>query len=467
MTILPQLRDQLVRTPILPKRANAAPEPGDELVYADAAPRPGDELVCADAAPILPQLRDRLLALPLPRRARRSRRARRPRRGSVVVALLAGTGLLATAGALAATGVIPIGAPVTPTHVNHDPHLGPGVTVSTTARLLPLRVPDPDGGPPWGMRTVTTSRGLVCVQVGRVVDGRLGVLGQDGTAGGDGRFHALPLTSAESGMPPCVTPDGAGHVFTSIDEAGFASGVGGFTRERRSCFAPGERPAHRPACPAADQREIAYGLLGPQAASISFVDGTTQTLSASDGGAYLFVRADATEGRPTAMGGAPAIAVFDSAIARVDYRDGTSCPPDFRKRPVCPLKGYVAPVKPRHPATLARPLQVSVGSKRVGKRHRFATLQVRFRAPVAITSARRFYALQARFPAAHARNCRQVVVFIPSNRDIRAGALVHLTGYVPPQCHGRLRASVVLADESYRPGRPTAATVGRFSRTIG
>ena len=35
-----------------------------------------------------------------------------------------------------------------------------------SAHLLPLRVPDPAGGPPWGLRLVTTSRGLTCVEAG-------------------------------------------------------------------------------------------------------------------------------------------------------------------------------------------------------------------------------------------------------------------------------------------------------------
>ena len=56
------------------------------------------------------------------------------------------------AGALAATGVIRIGSPVR-SHAPANPRGGYGVVVGHQSGLLPLRVPDPSGGPPWGMRT--------------------------------------------------------------------------------------------------------------------------------------------------------------------------------------------------------------------------------------------------------------------------------------------------------------------------
>lgn len=70
-----------------------------------------------------------------------------------------------------------------------------GVPVVGTVRLLSLRVPDPAGGPPWGMRVMRTTGGDECMQVGRVHDGRLGVLGQDGIFRDDHRFHPMPASA--------------------------------------------------------------------------------------------------------------------------------------------------------------------------------------------------------------------------------------------------------------------------------
>ena len=172
----------------------------------------------------------------------------------------------------------------------------PAPPVDTTARLLPLRVADPEGRPPWGMRTVTASRGLVCLQVGRVVGEQLGVLGQDGIAGDDGRLHPLPLATAGSSPTPCVLPDGKGQLFRSSGD-----------RRDRACYGPGELKDGRRHCPPGHERQLAYGLLGPQAAAATFTANTKQL---------------------------------------VETPFGTSCPPVDPKRPFCPLKGYVASTAP-------------------------------------------------------------------------------------------------------------------------
>ncbi len=56
-------------------------------------------------------------------------------------------------------------------------------------QLLPPRTLRPAGGPPWGLRLVKTSRGLGCVQLGRIREGKLGVLGRDFAFKDDGKFH--------------------------------------------------------------------------------------------------------------------------------------------------------------------------------------------------------------------------------------------------------------------------------------
>jgi hypothetical protein len=154
--------------------------------------------------------------------------------------------------------------------------------IEGAGRLLPLRAADPAGGPPWGMRVVYTTRGLVCVQVGRVYHGQLGQLGIDGAFGDDGRFHALP---------PDALPDVVG-------------GIEGFSFE--NCAAPGDTyagdivglrasAASNPRAgvgAVADRREISFGLLGRHAVSITYRSGSeTHTQAVLPGlGAYLIVQ---------------------------------------------------------------------------------------------------------------------------------------------------------------------------------
>jgi hypothetical protein len=228
----------------------------------------------------------------LPRRFPRGIRTRRLAAVFTVAALL----LVASTIALAATGVILTGASVPPTDVL-GPNTGAGLPLPGQSRLLALRVPDPIGGLPWGMRVVQTTRGLVCVQIGRVQNGQLGELGIDGAYRDDGRFHPVG---------PGVLPDYAGG----------ASG-GGVTSERGSCvlangdvtgngeawgsavaseftgvsenaaFALNRKPG-----PAQTRRDIAYGILGPHAVSVRYREGNAiHTEQVARGvGAYLIVQ---------------------------------------------------------------------------------------------------------------------------------------------------------------------------------
>jgi hypothetical protein len=113
----------------------------------------------------------------MPRRARPS--------GRLVAVLVASSVAAGAAGALAA-GLLPTGAPVRgPSRAEVPRSLAP---VASSAHLAALRVDDPLGGPPWGLRLVRTADGQRCVAAGRVVNGSLAAPGKDR------RFHALPLT---------------------------------------------------------------------------------------------------------------------------------------------------------------------------------------------------------------------------------------------------------------------------------
>ncbi|HWK29158.1 MAG TPA: hypothetical protein VNS09_21530 [Solirubrobacter sp.] len=409
-------------------------------------PQLRDQLAHARRAPILPQLRDALVAAPRPARRRRF----------ALTALFAGGGMLATAGALAATGVLPVGAPVKPAHVNHDPHAAMGVAADV--RLLPLRVPDPDGGPPWGLRIVTTTRGMVCLQAGRVVGDQLGVLGQDGLEGDDGRFHPLPPIS--DSWLACQLPDGSGQTFAAVDRSSYASGEAGRDRD---CSTPGEKRSGRPKCPVADRRQLAYGLLGPQAASVTFAGGAKQELTAPEG-AYLFVRARRNPHYGVGVGGGPMLGQ-GAAIRRIDYRDGTSCPPVDPKRPYCAPKGYVEPKPPKVSGSIRRSLRVSVGTYRVSRTLSVPKVTVRFRAPQAISGAGPMYLLEGRFDN-QVKECRRVILFAPTNRDVAAGERVTLFGTVPPRCHGTLKGRVVLVNGAKFHNGDPAPTVGTFTRSF-
>ncbi|HSZ15048.1 MAG TPA: hypothetical protein VK790_13515 [Solirubrobacteraceae bacterium] len=251
----------------------------------------------------LPQLREALVRAaerqvaqaqgePLPSDARGMERhsLRRPprlrrstaRRGSVGLLFAVGL-LLAAAVAYATTQLIQTGSPVR-SEEPFSANTGVGVAIPQTEGLLGIAAPDPAGGPPWTMRVYDTSRGLGCAQVGRLVGGRIGVLGIDGAFGDDGRFHPLPAQASQA-EGSCVLLDAHGHAFLGVgtyDEP--ASGL------PRECHLLGSRAAGE-SCSRSDPRDVFYGLLGPAARSITYTaEGRTRTVpTVSSDGAYLIV----------------------------------------------------------------------------------------------------------------------------------------------------------------------------------
>jgi hypothetical protein len=194
-------------------------------------------------------------------------------------------------------------------------------------RMLPLQVADPDGGPPWGLRLVKTTRGDTCVQVGRVEDGELGSLGIDSSWDNDHKFH--PISPNDAVADVCGATDGAGHGFVSSSEHGWpasaftpsdygrgvavsycqSSDPGAWLKARLKRLPNGsqsraqlEKALRReeaalarskiPACPAGSLRMIFVGLLGPDAKSITYTtpSGQSKTEDTVGGvGAYLIV----------------------------------------------------------------------------------------------------------------------------------------------------------------------------------
>ncbi len=131
-----------------------------------------------------------------------------------------------------------------------------------------------------GHVAVHTTAGVVCVQLGHVEGGRLGQLGVDGAFNNDGRFHVL----APSASRICPNPASPAH---RLHHAGrtFAAEVNGLDR-----IALSDPPG--PTLPSRDRREVSFGLLGPNALSITYRSGgDTRSRPVSPHlGAYLLVQ---------------------------------------------------------------------------------------------------------------------------------------------------------------------------------
>ena len=109
-------------------------------------------------------------------------------RRAIVIGVLALLGLAAVAAA--ASLILGRGDPIPAPPVRLVPiELQP---VPGTQRRNGLDVRDPDGGPPWDVRTSRSETGAICATVGQVLDGELGLLGLDR------RFRALPAGAADT-----------------------------------------------------------------------------------------------------------------------------------------------------------------------------------------------------------------------------------------------------------------------------
>lgn len=232
-----------------------------------------------------------------------------------------------------ASGLISFGSPAASVPVFANPHAGLGRVAPGTVRLLGISVPDPRGGPPWGMRVLSTTRSAGCLQVGRLLDGRLVALGQDGAFGNDGRAHELPLSTNVERLN-CSLVDGRGRIFDSVTlRSEAASAAQGVHCEPPGTYAPSHRAAFS-TCPLADERNLYYGMLGPDATSLTYAVGSeshTVTTVGPDG-AYLIVTPGTTHLYSGAAGRLEraGLYAFDdvpvySPITAIHYRGGATC----------------------------------------------------------------------------------------------------------------------------------------------
>jgi hypothetical protein len=295
-----------------------------------------------------------------------------------------------TAVALAASGVILTGSPVS-TVERPSATAGEGVPVAGGNRLLPLRVPDPAGGLPWGMRIVHTTRGLICVQVGRVENGQLGELGIDGAFHDDGLFHPLPADA----LPDVLGVSDQLDSDCEMPGATFSGDIVGLELNAATNPGPG-------AGSLADRREISFGLLGEHAISITYRSGSkTLTEPVIPGlGAYLIVQRY-TSGRR--LGG---ISETDGSDLRYGFPaspNGALTAITYRFGKLCTDTGSGAIARPcglsESPPPHAPPLPVvhtALHAHLQIRGHLITGAEISFAAPYPVTSAGEDYDLSAR-----------------------------------------------------------------------
>jgi hypothetical protein len=266
-------------------------------------------------------------------RGGRRRHARR-------LAPIASAAALLTAGVAFGAGLIQLGAPAKTSEGFETAESPFGTVTPASVSVLPIATPDPQGGPPWGMRVFSTSRGVGCVQVGRLLDGHVGALGVDGAFGDDGRLHELPVRSTSE--LACSALDANGRIFVNISKSDEpANALGGPeqapTREQPrpqavcvpSIATPFEKSSvEGRICPQADERDLHYGLLGPDAKSITYSsEGTSRTIpTVGADGAYLIVSDAASGETENAFGpGANGVVPIYGPITEIQYSNGDVC----------------------------------------------------------------------------------------------------------------------------------------------
>ncbi len=265
-----------------------------------------------------------------------------------------------------------------------SPTLGPGRALATTSQLLSLRVADPQGGPPWGLRLVHTTRRDVCLQFGRVENGELGSLGIDSAWNDDHKFHPFPSTFGGGWGQECGTTDQAGNAFLNVEWGGIASsanpGLAVRGPEAAGCqtaeYQPSQIQRHLPSgsapvgsgsCPHGASRTVFMGLLGPDATSITYQapDGSLQTekTSGSDG-AYLLVfpltqqTCNLYAQGPTGAHGPcgsgvesasnSASPISPGAVRAIHYRDGHTCSLAPPKSLLAGFRAFIQGLLPRN-----------------------------------------------------------------------------------------------------------------------
>jgi hypothetical protein len=400
----------------------------------------------------LPQLRASFLDA-AERQAKAPARLASPRRPLPLIALAVLCLLLLAAAALAASGVLRIGSPV-PSARRLTPTVGLGIPARGGSRVLAVSFPDPAGGPAWGIRVVHTTRDFLCLQVGRLYRGELGVLGRNGAFGDDGRFHPLP--------PESVGLASGGHC--ELNGTYSSNEISGIPE---SALMPvsGDLGALSQA------RWVSYGLLGPHAVSVTYsYRGQSRTVPVEPlTGAYLIVLPGIEPGTRGIQAGGSAqpggqgtgLVNPSGALTAITYRLGsTLCQESVQPRVSNPCpRPRVAPPRPLLAPSLDLNRPIGVRLRRASTPGGYSAT-VRFTAPYAVPNALSGYSIAS--PA----SCHEGTVIDPIDRDIKAGAIVTvpMEGIFANACGSTVTLEVLYSPRDERPfPGPGMVLVGRVS----
>ena len=293
----------------------------------------------------------------------------------VVLVVALGTGGPRAPSSATVPTVLPIGSSLNPS--------GPTGVITSSVQLAAV-ARDPEGsGPAWGLKTYRVKGDMTCLQVGREQSGRIGAVGAYGSLGDDGRFH--PFTFSDVGFGTCVPNDADQHAF---DNVAYANAPASASGEPCPTFARGVA-SHLPArvrsrltarshaadCQPRNQRLVAFGLLGPEATSVTYrtAHGTATTRTHGPDGAYLIVEPVdpaicGTQCEYAGGGAGTAMSLPIGLIKTITYRDAAAChgPPltnngaTLQRFDDCRDVGYVAPHHPKVTAAdVASPVRVT------------------------------------------------------------------------------------------------------------
>lgn len=364
----------------------------------------------------------------------------------------------------------------------------PGSAISATVTLA-ARAPDPRGGLPWAMRMFQTTGAQTCVQIGRLQDGMIGVIGQDGNFANDRRFH--PILPNALRADNCVETDGNGHAFDNVALASItASGNNG--SETTSFVGCGIGGPDSEPCRKSDLRVVQYGMLGPDAIRITYLGPQGQHLSeptTGPDGAYLIVD-PATQpvcrATPAGSGcghkaggemsGGPSL--IAGLVTAVTYRDGHVCrvppappagTPAGTAQASCPIVGYQPP--PTH--FMASAVAAPVTARKLPNQ---PVVAISFLARVAVTNPNSYYRYTLDADSLGPSSCSEQTGDDTGHADIKVGQRVVLQDHLKANCSGVLKGTVTYIPNvgpsgseypiQFRPTNVQAITVGRFSVTL-
>jgi hypothetical protein len=384
-------------------------------------------------------------------------RARRPRRlavlvvvGALAIAASAWGATQLVTGSIVVTGFPPVSA-----------NTGVGAPLPSSSPVLGLRVTDPTGGLPWGMRIVRTTRGEACLQVGRVLDGKIGVLGTGYAFHADGRFHTLSPEDA-LGLN-CVHVDAHGHVIdvqgpmtVSADGLSLAESMS----DRVRCDLPGQHD-WGVRCPRSQLRLMAFGALGPDAVSlrVRFQGRSFDVKPYGADGVYLLVF-DAPKG--TNAGAYFGAQAPGPPTMTVTFADGSSCPlPSVNDPFLCQPEGIEYASGPAvTPADVSTPIHARYRTNVHGGQSPFVTtgpfsaaaaplgrgpgpgLVIAFRARVAIHGPLSTYGVEIHRPVVRGCFGEGTLQSNQTSPTLAAGQMTRFVIRLQAACHGRYSGRV-------------------------